>query len=183
MSINHCVAIRIVRSFLPALIAIGVFISGPVARAQQAQQYRYYCDALHVYYPMVTTCKAGWRQVPVATQGLRRPETNRPTVAEPPLPSPAPRQKVTREVIPALTAPTSAPALPTPEINTGQSPTIAANHDDRLPATSNGGGLPIGILLLVATAGALGLITRRYLGRLLRQAISWFLRIVPIFRK
>ena len=180
MSNNQGLVVRIVRGCLPALVAVGVATGGPLAWAQQV---RYYCDASHVYYPMVTTCDAGWRKVPAPTRGLRQPDRMGPADAEPPLPAPAPRPQVTREVMAPQTAPTSAAALPTPEVSADQPPTPTANHDDHLPAPSNDGVLPIAILVFVAAVGALALMWRRALARPLRRAISWFARFVPIGRK
>jgi hypothetical protein len=35
----------------------------------QPQQYWYYCDSAHAYYPYVTSCPSGWRPVPAAPPG------------------------------------------------------------------------------------------------------------------
>ncbi|MTJ80410.1 MAG: hypothetical protein F8N37_05245, partial [Telmatospirillum sp.] len=90
----------IARGLLSVSIVIGSLAGAPGA---SAEQYRYYCDALKVYYPMVTSCEAGWRRVPVASRGLRHPEKPGGPLAEPPLPTPAPRPQVTREEMPSPT--------------------------------------------------------------------------------
>ena len=43
--------------------------STPAAPPPPQAQYWYYCDGARAYYPYVTSCPSGWRQVPVAPAG------------------------------------------------------------------------------------------------------------------
>jgi len=58
------------RHLLPVLLLIGF------AGHAQAQQYWYYCDPVHAYYPYVRSCSVPWRQV--TPFDYRHPQGDRP---------------------------------------------------------------------------------------------------------
>jgi hypothetical protein len=41
-----------------------IYTAPPVTQPQPSPQSWYYCDNPHGYYPYVTTCHSGWREVP-----------------------------------------------------------------------------------------------------------------------
>ena len=95
---------RTMKRLLLGLLLIG--IAGP----SHAQQYWYYCDPAHAYYPYVSTCPVPWR--PVAPYSYGNPQPQQPAQVAPPVqlapppieapgpaaPQPAPENRVSSQV-------------------------------------------------------------------------------------